>query len=512
MPPPAPEDPAHWIERALRDYPQRLFLRTPHGSSLSYADLAQASAHYAAALGALGVGAGERVLVRSARSPELIILYVACLRLGALFVPVNPQGTAAELEHVLRDAQPALAVLAPGEHAALAPLAAACGARTATLGAGNEGTLPGSARAPGPRTVTARAHAPGDLAAIVYTSGTTGRPKGAMLTRGNLASNAAVLARAWRFTGEDLLLHVLPLYHVHGLFVALNTTLAAGSGLLFCERFAAPAALAQLAQASVFMGVPTHYTRLLAEPALDVRACQGMRLFVSGSAPLTAATHEAFQARTGHSILERYGMTETLMNTANPYDGPRVPGSVGCALPGIRLRLADRGADGVGVIEVQGPNVCAGYWGAAGGRAADFGPGGWFRTGDLASIDAHGYVTLVGRTRDLIISGGLNVYPKEVELELDALDGISESAVFGVAHPDFGEGVTAVVVSAPGAKLSEPQILAALRTRLSDYKLPKRVLAIDELPRNAMGKVRKEALRERYAQLYARGGDDERAL
>jgi malonyl-CoA/methylmalonyl-CoA synthetase len=401
-------------------------------------------------------------------------------------------------------------VLEPAEEASLAPLARGAGVSwIETLGSEGAGTLCERARAASPGAKPQRAQDSAALAALVYTSGTTGRSKGAMLTHGNLASNAAALARCWHFSASDVLLHTLPLFHVHGLFVAINTVLAAAAGMVLLPRFDAQAVLEHLPQASVFMGVPTYYTRLLQEPGLEPAACAHMRLFVSGSAPLLAQTHREFRARTGHEILERYGLTETLMNTSNPYSGPRVPGSVGVALPGITVRVtrpesgvAEQQADAVGMLEVAGPNVFAGYWQDPVKTRSEFTADGFFRTGDLGRIDRDGYVYIVGRAKDLVISGGYNVYPKEVESELDALPGVLESAVFGVAHPDFGEGVTAAVVLEPGAGLSEAQILEAIRPRLARYKLPKRVVFLAELPRNPMGKVRKEALRAAYAALY----------
>ena len=343
---------------------------------------------------------------------------------------------------------------------------------------------------------------PQALASIIYTSGTTGRSKGAMLTRANLASNAAVLAEAWHFSSNDVLLHVLPLFHIHGLFVAINTTLAAASTLKFLSKFDAATALEQMPGATVFMGVPTHYTRLLHHRALGRESTAGMRLFVSGSAPLLSETHEEFRQRTGHVILERYGMSETLINTSNPYLGERLPGSVGPPLPGISIRAAPTSEGDIGALEVKGPNVFAGYWQDEAKTRAEFTADGWFKTGDLGRIDARGYVHIVGRAKDLVISGGYNVYPKEVETELDALAGVLESAVFGVPHPDFGEGVTAVVVAKSGSPVSEQDILSAVQSRLARYKVPKRVLLIDELPRNTMGKVQKNELRKRFATLY----------
>jgi malonyl-CoA/methylmalonyl-CoA synthetase len=338
-------------------------------------------------------------------------------------------------------------------------------------------------------------------AAIVYTSGTTGRAKGAMLTRANLACNAEVLAEVWRFTENDVLLHALPLFHVHGLFAAINTVLASRSSLLLLPNFDAARVLTHLPAVTVYMGVPTHYTRLLQEPGLNRAAAAGMRLFISGSAPLLAETHRDFSERTGHRILERYGMTETLMNSSNPYDGERVPGSVGPALPGVSIRVSNA-VDGIGGLEIKGPNVFAGYWGDADKTRGEFTSDGWFKTGDVGRIGDDGYLYLVGRAKDLVISGGCNVYPKEVETELDAVTGVLESAVFGVPHPDFGEGVTAAVVREPGADVSEADIIRAVRSRLAGYKIPKRILFLDALPRNAMGKVQKNALRSTYAALY----------
>jgi malonyl-CoA/methylmalonyl-CoA synthetase len=437
-------DPADWIARAAREHPQRVFLRTPAGRALSYAALEAQTAQFAAALAQLGVQAGDRIAVRTEKSVEAVLLYIACLRLGAVFVPLNVAGTASEFEHLLRDSQPRLAILSPQELENLTPVARRAGvAHLETLGVAADGSLAALALGASPLPLPGT-HEPQALAAIVYTSGTTGLPKGAMLTRGNLASNATVLAHAWRFTGADVLLHVLPLFHVHGLFVAINTALASASGILLLPKFDGDAVVALLPQVNVFMGVPTHYTRLLQDERLDRESTARMRLFVSGSAPLLAETHREFSRRTGHRILERYGMTETLMNTSNPYDGPRLPGSVGPPLAGISVRLDRRqgGADaddpaGIGTVEISGPNVFAGYWRDAHKTRDGFTADGWFKTGDLGQIDAAGYLTIVGRVKDLVISGGLNVYPREVESELDGIAGVAESAVFGVPHPDL---------------------------------------------------------------------------
>jgi malonyl-CoA/methylmalonyl-CoA synthetase len=501
-------DAADWFDRVAAAQGSRAFLTTPAGRSLSYLDLRQQTAHWAQLLAGLGVRVGARVAVRVEKSPEAVLLYLACLRLGAVYVPINTANSLNEVEYLLGDSAPWLAIVAPGERESLAPLAARTGVtRLETLGTEGEGSLLhrlGQA----PEPFTAPLHANDAPAALLYTSGTTGRAKGAILTRGNLTSNAAALVAAWQFSSQDVLLHALPLFHVHGLFTAINTALAAGATLLLLPKFDAATVLAQLHAATVFMGVPTHYTRLLQEPGLDHAASAHMRLFVSGSAPLLPETHQEFQRRTGHAILERYGMTETLMNTSNPYAGPRRPGSVGPSLPGVALRVADADGNGlaapdaVGALEVKGPNVFAGYWRDAAKTREAFTADGWFRTGDLGRIDGDGYLHIVGRAKDLVISGGYNVYPKEVESELDALPGVAESAVFGVPHRDLGEGVTAAVVAQAGARLSEAALLKALRPRLASYKLPKRIVLVAELPRNTMGKVQKNALRATYAGLY----------
>jgi malonyl-CoA/methylmalonyl-CoA synthetase len=505
-------DPAAWIDSAALDQPDRPFLRTPAGREMSYASLREQSGRFAAALMRRGLKPGDRVAVQADKSVEAVLLYIACLRMGAVFVPINVANTPHEVDYFLRDSQPRLAVIRPADRSLLERPALLAGvAHVETLGADGEGSLLDLVRQSGAAPGRLQAGAADAPAAIVYTSGTTGRSKGAVLTRSNLASSAAVLARAWRFTSDDILLHVLPLFHVHGLFAAINTVLASGSSLLLLPKFDAASALNHLPQVTVFMGVPTHYTRLLQQPGLNRESTLGARLFVSGSAPLLAETHQEFFRRTGHTILERYGMTETLMNTSNPYDGVRKPGSVGPPLPGILVRVT--GADGAvelaadvtGALEVKGPNVFAGYWRDPDKTRGEFTADGWFKTGDLGCIDGDGYVRILGRAKDLVISGGYNVYPKEVEIELDALSGVSESAVFGVPHPDFGEAVTAVVVLQPGSRLSEADIINSVQMRLARYKVPKRVLLVGELPRNAMGKVQKNVLRATHAALFGSG-------
>jgi malonyl-CoA/methylmalonyl-CoA synthetase len=488
---------------------QGCFLRTDTGRELRYAEALEQSAAMAHLLMSVGVRAGDRVAVQVEKSAEAVLLYLATLRAGAVYLPLNTAYTAAELEYFLADAEPALFVCAPERAAVLEPLATRLGVPAVlTLGAGGDGTVPHGARAFASE-FDAVARAPEDLAAILYTSGTTGRSKGAMLTQQNLVSNARTLATVWQFTTADVLLHALPIFHIHGLFVAINVTLAAGSRLLFLPRFDVELVLRHLPSASVMMGVPTFYVRLLKDARLNRELASACRVFISGSAPLLVETHQDWQRRTGQRILERYGMSETGMNTSNPYDGERVPGTVGLPLPGVDLRITDTHSGGnvptgeIGMIEVRGPNVFCGYWRQPEKTRAEFRDDGFFITGDLGRIDARGYLTIVGRSKDLVISGGYNIYPKEIEGELDALRGIAESAVFGVPHPDFGEGVTAVAVRATGAPpVSEAEALAALRMRLAGYKLPKRVIFVEDLPRNSMGKVEKKLLRERYANLY----------
>jgi malonyl-CoA/methylmalonyl-CoA synthetase len=466
--------------------PGRVWLRD--GQPATYADLLDDSGRIANALSALALTKGDRLLVQVEKCPDVLTLYLACLRSGVIFLPVNPGYTLAETAHFLTDAQPALAVVEPDRAAAIAESGTRALARSA------------------PAAFTDPAHAPDDLAAILYTSGTTGRSKGVMLSRENLASNAEALVQLWRFTEDDVLLHALPVFHTHGLFVATNCALFAGASLIFQPAFAPDAVLTALPQATVMMGVPTFYTRLLADPRLTRELCRGMRLFISGSAPLSPATHAEWQDRTGHAILERYGMTETNMITSNPYAGARKAGTVGMPLPGVEVRVT--GPDGVvptgeaGAIEVRGPNVFQGYWRMPEQTAREFRDG-WFVTGDLGAFGADGYLSILGRAKDLVITGGLNVYPAEVEAALDDLPGVAASAVIGVPHPDFGEAVVACVIPAAGAMLDGEAIRNALRDRLAAFKLPKRVLVVPELPRNAMGKVQKAELRKSHAGLFA---------
>jgi len=452
-------------------------------------------------LSALGVKPCDRVAAQIEKSAEGLVLYLATIRAGAVFLPLNPAYTLAELGFFLADAEPALVVVDPARRDEVATLAA----RVETLDGVGEGSLADlAALAPDSFHTVPRGLA--DLAAICYTSGTTGLSKGAMLSHGALVSNARTLRDLWRFAADDVLIHALPIYHVHGLFIATHVAMTAGAAMILQPRFDADAVIGAMPRATALMGVPTFYTRLLAHPGLTRHSAASMRLFISGSAPLLAQTHDAWRARTGHAILERYGLTETGMSASNPYEGERRAGTVGFALPGVKLRIV--GSDGeslplgeIGAIEVEGPNVCSGYWRDPDKTALAFRPDGFFITGDLGVIDACGYLAIVGRDKDLIITGGLNVYPREVEGAIDALPGVTESAVIGLPHPDFGEAVTALVVGAAG--LSEAAILAALAPDMARFKQPKHVLFVGDLPRNPMGKVRKALLRERYADLYA---------
>jgi malonyl-CoA/methylmalonyl-CoA synthetase len=474
------------------------------GATWRYAELLDWSQRMAALLRSLGVRPGDRVVAQVDKSPHAVALYLGCLRAGAAFVPLNTAYTSEEVRYFLTDSEPALLVCRSADLAERERMAGAV--PVLALGTSGDGSLVERARQAGPDPAIEPRTA-SDLAAIVYTSGTTGRSKGAMLTHDNLASNARVLMEAWGWRDDDVLLHALPIFHVHGLFVALHCALLSGTPMIFMPQFDADAVLAALPRATVMMGVPTFYTRLLERPELDAARCAGVRLFVSGSAPLTEQTFVAWEARTGQRILERYGMSETMMNTSNPLVGERVAGTVGFALPGVEVRIGDEagrpcGAGEVGVIEVRGRNVFAGYWRMPEKTAEEFRPDGFFITGDLGRMDDTGRVTIVGRAKDLIISGGYNVYPKEVERLLDELPEVVESAVIGVPHADFGEAVVAVLVPR-GEAVTEPQIRAALADRLARFKQPKAVVNVAALPRNAMGKVQKNLLRDQYRSLFA---------
>ena len=484
------------------------FLHLASGGALSYADFLALAARIANALSAAGLAPGDRLAAQVEKSPEALALYAACAQAGLVFLPLNTAYTVEELSYFIGNSGARLVVCDPGRQAALAPVAAGLGARIETLDAHGGGSLMAAAAEMPPSFETV-ARTEDDLAGLLYTSGTTGRSKGAMLSQGNLLSNALTLAECWRFTGEDVLLHALPIFHTHGLFVATNVMLAVGGAMIFLPKFEADAVIGWLPEATAMMGVPTFYTRLLDDPRFTRELVAHMRLFVSGSAPLLAETHRRFEARTGHRILERYGMTETNMNTSNPYDGERRPGTVGFPLPGVELKITDPETgealpEGeIGMIEVRGPNVFKGYWQMPEKTAAELRPDGFFITGDLGRIDADGYVNIVGRGKDLVISGGLNVYPKEIELVLDAQPGVLESAVVGVPHPDLGETPVALLVPEPGAEPDLAAIEAAVRGALARFKHPRRLIVVESLPRNTMGKVQKNELRARYRDLFA---------
>ncbi|MET8948910.1 AMP-binding protein [Streptomyces sp. NPDC004542] len=493
-----------FVEQAERR-PDKTLFELPDGRKISYRETAETVRRIAARLVADGVTPGDRVAMQVEKSPEAVALYLATLQIGGVFLPLNTAYTGAETEYFLRDAEPRVLVCSPdrlAEHAHRAEQ----GLAVETLGTAGDGTLlDGHGRHEEVFDASAD-----DPAAILYTSGTTGRSKGAVLSHGNLASNCRALLDAWQYTAEDRLIHALPVFHIHGLFVAVNMTLTAGASMYYLPKFDAETIVDLLPRATVLMGVPTFYTRLLKNHRLTPETCASMRLFVSGSAPLLASDHQAFAARTGHAILERYGMTETGMNTTNPYSGkPRKPGTVGMPLPGTEIRVVDAETgrplpDGeTGSIEVRGPNVFTGYWRLPEKTAAEFRQDGFFITGDLGRIDEDGYLCIVGRGKDLVISGGYNIYPKEIEELLDAHPTVLESAVIGVPHPDFGETVVAVVVPAPGRQPRESELQDFVAKDLARFKHPRAVRVLDALPRNVMGKVQKAELRERYAGLFA---------
>ncbi|MCK1738090.1 malonyl-CoA synthase [Bradyrhizobium sp. 138] len=490
------------------DDPKRLAIETHDGAHISYGDLIARAGQMANVLVARGVKPGDRVAVQVEKSVANIVLYLGTVRAGAVYLPLNTAYTLNELDYFIGDAEPSLVVCDPSKAEGLAPIAAKVKAKVETLGPDGKGSLTeAAAKASSEFATVPRAN--DDLAAILYTSGTTGRSKGAMLSHDNLASNSLSLVGYWRFTDQDVLIHALPIYHTHGLFVATNVTLFARASMIFLPKLDPDLIIKLMARATVLMGVPTFYTRLLQNPALSHDTTKHMRLFISGSAPLLAETHREWSARTGHAVLERYGMTETNMNTSNPYDGERVPGAVGFPLPGVSVRVTEPETgkelprEEIGMIEVKGPNVFRGYWRMPEKTKAEFRDDGFFITGDLGKIDAKGYVHILGRGKDLVISGGFNVYPKEIESEIDAMPGVIESAVIGVPHADFGEGVTAVLVC-KGADVTEAAVLKALDGRLAKFKMPKRVFVVDELPRNTMGKVQKNILRDTYKDIYAK--------
>ncbi len=484
------------------------FLHLPNGTTVTHGDFLKTTARFANTLARSGLHPGDRLAVQIGKSPDALAVYAACVRAGVVFLPLNTAYTASELAYFLKDSGASLFLCPDARASPLRPVAQAAGARIETLNDDGSGSFRDLAVG-GSDTFDTVSRDADDLAALLYTSGTTGRSKGAMLTQANLLSNARTLAQEWRFTETDVLLHALPIFHTHGLFVATNITLAAGGSMIFLPKFDLDAIFAAMPSATAMMGVPTFYTRLLDDPRLTRQAVAHIRLFVSGSAPLLAETHRDFTARTGHAILERYGMTETNMNTSNPYDGPRRAGTVGPPLPGVELIVTDPATGQalpqgqIGQIEVRGPNVFKGYWRMPERTAEELRVNGFFITGDLGLIDEIGYVQIVGRGKDLIISGGYNIYPKEIELLLDVQPGVLESAVIGVPHPDFGEGVVAVLVPQQGASLDADAVGAAIAGSLARFKRPQRLVVVEDLPRNAMGKVQKAALRETYKDSFS---------
>jgi malonyl-CoA/methylmalonyl-CoA synthetase len=478
-------------------------IETHDGLFYTWADLERATAKMANLLARLKLPKDSRIAVQVEKSPEALILYLATIRAGYVYLPLNTAYRAAEIEYFIENAEPAVVVCSPKNFGWVSQIAFKTGTKHVfTLGENRDGSLLERASHQPDTFETVDRHGD-DLAAILYTSGTTGRSKGAMLTHDNLASNAKVLQEYWHWQPGDVLLHALPLFHVHGLFVASHGALLNGSKMIFLPKFDSAEVIRHLPRATVFMGVPTYYVRLAADPAFDKTLCANMRLFVSGSAPLLLDTFNEFTRRTGHTILERYGMSETTMLVSNPYDGERVGGTVGLPLPGVSVRVVKGDGtscrvDEIGDIQVKGPNVFKGYWRMPEKTAEEFTADGYFKTGDVGRFDAKGYLSIVGRSKDLIISGGYNVYPKEIESFIDELDGVVESAVIGVPHPDFGEAVTAVAVVKPDAAISEGDVIGTLKTKIANFKVPKRVFFVQELPRNTMGKVQKNVLRDLF--------------
>ncbi|MBR2657566.1 MAG: malonyl-CoA synthase [Loktanella sp.] len=478
------------------------FLTGDDGRTMSYAAFVRRAAQIAHVLVAAGVQLGDRVVAQVPKTTDAVALYAACLQSGAVYLPLNTGYTKAELGYFITDAAPRVITCDSKDHAALQTLCPA-DASVLTLGADGQGSLVTAADAASDEFATV-ARGPDDLAGLLYTSGTTGRSKGAMMSHRNLLSNAAALVDLWQITARDRLIHALPIFHTHGLFVALNTSLLAGAEVRFMAGFQPDAVIAELPQSTLMMGVPTFYTRLLADARLTPDLCSTMRLFISGSAPLLAETHDAFHARTGHKILERYGMTETNMITSNPYAGDRVAGTVGFPLTGTEVVITDPTSGAplpqgeIGMIEVRGPNVFSGYWNMPDKTREDLRDTGFFVTGDLGVADAEGRISIVGRMKDLIIAGGYNIYPKEVEDAINAIDGVLESAVFGVPDPDLGEQVIAAVVLEGGSVLTVADIAAAVASGLARFKQPRHYVVLDALPRNTMGKVQKNVLRADY--------------
>jgi malonyl-CoA/methylmalonyl-CoA synthetase len=483
------------------------FLHLLDGTTVTHQAFLATAAQIANAMTEIGLKPGDRVAAQIEKSPEALALYAACVQAGLVFLPLNTAYTVDELTYFIENSGAALVVCDGRNVTTLTPVVQGLGGQVETLNADGRGTLMACAQTCSTTFVTVDRNAD-DLAAFLYTSGTTGRSKGAMLTQANLLSNAQTLVNEWRFTAQDVLIHALPIFHTHGLFVATNVTLAAGGSAIFMPKFDQDAVIENLPRATAMMGVPTFYTRLLDDPRFTKDLTTHMRLFISGSAPLLAETHVKFEERTGHRILERYGMTETNMNTSNPYEGTRKAGTVGFPLPGVELKITDPATgktlpDGdVGQIEVRGDNVFKGYWQMPEKTAEELRSDGFFITGDLGTIDDEGYVSIVGRNKDLIISGGYNIYPKEIELVLDEQSGVLESAVIGVPHPDFGETVVGVIVALPNQTPDLDAMIEACKASLARFKHPRKLVVVDALPRNTMGKVQKNILRDTYGDLF----------
>lgn len=484
------------------------FLLLQDGDIITHAAFLKMAAQYAHLLEQLGLKPGDRAAVQIEKSPQALAVYAACAQTGIVFLPLNTAYTADEVTYFVEDSGARILLCDQKNANGLAPVAKACGAVLETINEDGSGTFSAKAETL-PKTFDTVTRTEDDLAAFLYTSGTTGRSKGAMLTQGNLLSNARALVSEWQFTAKDVLLHALPIFHTHGLFVASNITLLAGGQMIFLPKFNLDVIIAHLPRATTMMGVPTFYTRLLGDTRFTKELASHMRLFVSGSAPLLAETHIEFEKRTSHKILERYGMTETNMNTSNPYSGERRAGTVGFPLPGVELKITDSKTGAtlpqgdIGEIEVRGPNVFKGYWQMPEKTAEELRADGFFITGDLGQIDSDGYLQIVGRNKDLIISGGYNIYPKEIELLLDQEDGVLESAVIGVPHPDFGETVVGIIVAKGSAKPDLAAITTNISKSLARFKQPQKLIILPELPRNTMGKVQKKALRDQFGGLFS---------
>ena len=482
-----------------------IFLRLSHGRSLSFAAFVARAGQFATLLAEMPLETGDRVAIQVEKSPDALALCAACIQRGLIFLPLNPAYTASEVAYFVKDSGAKLFVCDPKRSTEFSNPSAQL---LETLGNAKTGSMPKAATTAAPSTIVVE-RTESDLAALLYTSGTTGRSKGAMLSQQNLLSNAETLLKTWKFDASDTLIHALPIFHTHGLFVATNIALLAGASMIFMSKFETEKVIDALPKATSMMGVPTFYTRLLSSPKFTSEVTKNMRLFISGSAPLLAETHVTFEERTGHRILERYGMTETNMNTTNPYDGERKAGTVGTALPGVEMRIVDEESGlnvdpgDIGILEVRGPNVFQGYWNMPEKTAEEFRKDGYFITGDLAQLDADAYVTIVGRSKDLIISGGFNIYPKEIEEILDNQIDVQESAVIGIPHPDLGEAVVGVIVLQGGQSADVNHVLESISGELARFKQPRKLIVTRTLPRNAMGKVQKAELRKIFADTFS---------